>query len=99
LAALTGSVRREVSAYDGLSIALDPGTDASAVHEVLDDSSFPDITMAGWISDEAIRNLKFSDCVPPALAELEVAERLRDDRSVMSVLEQQIATYVLSDDG
>ena len=98
LAALTGSVRREVSAYDGLSIMLDPGTDSTAIRAVVGQVAFPDIEMAGWISDEAIRSLKFSDCVPTGLAELEVAERLRDDRLVVSTLEQQIATYVLSDD-
>ena len=86
LAALLGAVRRDVSAYDGLSIALDPGTTASQVRVVVAAVDLNDLAMTGWISDEAIRSLKFSDCVPQALAEIEVAERLRDDVSVTEAL-------------
>ena len=92
LAALVGELRRDVSAYDGLSITLDSGTTASQVRELLDAVDLSELTVTGWISDEAIRSLKFSDCVPHALAELEVAERLRDDTSVMAALQAPMVT-------
>lgn len=76
-----------VTGIDDLGIALDEGSDGRQVADALAATAWPDgVTLADWISDDAIRHLKFADCIPRPLALAEIEARLRDDRTVASVL-------------
>ena len=81
LAAAIAPLRTQVSAVDGLSIALDQGATAAAVRNLLDAADWDALTLADWVSDEAVEQLKFADTLPHELAIAEVTERLRDDAS------------------
>ena len=48
-------------------------------------------------ADNAIRGLKFSECLPPRLAELVGSARLRDDEAVDYILRSTIHSVVTSD--
>lgn len=87
LASLVASLRVHVTGIDDLGIALDEGSDGRQVADALAATAWPDgVTLADWISDDAIRHLKFADCIPRPLALAEIEARLRDDRTVASVL-------------
>jgi hypothetical protein len=51
------------------------------------------VSLAEWVSDDAIANLKFSDCLPRPLAIREVESRLRDDTTVRLVMEGPINSF------
>jgi ATP-dependent Lhr-like helicase len=48
--------------------------------------------------EKAIRGLKFSECLPPHLADQVTSMRLRDDEAVASVLQQQVRVTIPSPD-
>ena len=88
LAAMVAGVRTEVSAIDDLWIALDPGTDGRAVRDLLGRNALTGVTLGSWVSDEAVKNLKFSDCLPAELALRVVEARPRDDESVRTTTQE-----------
>ena len=93
LASLVTPLRAKVTGIDDLGIALDEGSDGGMVADALAAAAWPDgVTLADWISDDAIRHLKFADCIPRPLALAEIEARLRDDRTVASVLTLPVVT-------
>lgn len=66
----------------GSDIGLGGGSDRAEANGV----EIQNLSLAAWLSDEAIRNLKFSDCLPPELARRVVEDRLRDDESVHAAI-------------
>jgi ATP-dependent Lhr-like helicase len=93
LAAMVEPVRQHTTALDDLSIALDPNTDGTAIQALLDIADLQLVSLAEWVSDEAISNLKFSDCLPRPLAVREVEARLRDDAAVEQVIHNSVKTF------
>lgn len=49
--------------------------------------------LARWISDDATRNLKFSDCLPANLIESELGARLCDDPSAARAPAEAVRTF------
>ncbi len=92
LAAALAPLRTQVSATDGLSIAVDPGVTAADVRAALDAVDWGSLTLADWVSQDAVEQLKFSDALPTGLALLEVATRLRDDAICGVVLDERISS-------
>ena len=90
LASLVPGLRHEVSAVDDRWIALDGGTRVDAVRAALATADVSQASLAGWISDEAVADLKFADCLPRRLALSEVEARLRDDATVVRALNEQV---------
>lgn len=78
---------------DDLGLALDDHTTLPMLREVLDQAEWPDeVTLAEWVSEDAVDNLKFVDCTPRPLAVAEVEARLRDDRTVAEVLTEPMTS-------
>ncbi len=92
LAAMVAGARTEVSAIDDLWIALDPGTDGPVVRQLLERNELTGVTLRPWVSDEAVKNLKFADCLPEALALRVVEARMRDDESVRTATQERLIT-------
>lgn len=90
LAAHVGDARRHTSAFDDLSVSLDPDVPVGRVCELLEASDPSTWTIADWVSDEGRRQLKFSECLPDALADRVIEARLRDDSTVQRVLSERI---------
>lgn len=94
LASIVEPLRKEVTGLDDVSIALDERVTGTMVSEALEGADWPgDVTVADWVSDDAIENLKFADCLPRPLAVAEVEARLRDDRTVAMVLAEPVLTF------
>ena len=87
---MVAGARTEVSAIDDLWIALDSGTDGQAVRDLLEQNALSGVTLGSWVSDEAVINLKFADCLPQVLALRVVEARLRDDESVRTTTEEPL---------
>lgn len=79
LAEILGPLRSQVSAFDDLSISLDPNIDVKAIRPLLDAANLDTLSLAGWLSEETVSQLKFAECLPAALSIQEVEVRLRDD--------------------
>ena len=86
LATVLAPVRLESSGIDALSIAVDTGTTSAAIRELISSVPIEERTLADWVSDEALRQLKFADTLPAALARQEVGVRLRDDAAYIVAL-------------
>ncbi|MGH9136507.1 MAG: DEAD/DEAH box helicase [Acidimicrobiales bacterium] len=93
LASALAALRTQTSAYDGLSIALDTDVDADRLRAVVTAIDPTEITLAGWISEEAAKNLKFADCLPAALVDLEIAARIGGAPLVSRVQDEPLSTY------
>jgi ATP-dependent Lhr-like helicase len=94
LASLLPDLRTEVTAFDGLSVALDSTVDLARLGDALQAVDAGEASLAGWISEEAVENLKFSDCVPPGGLVLEIASRVRDDASVARAISEQRSSFL-----
>lgn len=79
LAGALTDARRQVSSLDGLWIGLDDHSDLATVRRLIEARSVDDLALADWVSDEAVRELKFAETLPAAMAAWEMAQRLRDD--------------------
>ena len=90
LAEIVSPLRKQVSAFDDLSISLDPNADVTAIRALLDAADLATLSLTGWISEEAISQLKFSECLLPALAIHEVEARLRNDATVLGVIREAV---------
>jgi ATP-dependent Lhr-like helicase len=93
LAAMVNELRRDVAAIDDLGIALDLGVDGRAVCATVASINVADIALAPWMNEEAMQNLKFSECLPPDLAKLVVERRLRVDETVRRAIAEPLATH------
>ena len=92
LARLVEPLRTEVAALDDLAIALDgSATSTDVATLVRTGSPVPDL--APWITAEAVDGLKFSDCLPPALATEVVARRLTDPASVAEARQERVTGW------
>ena len=74
LAQAAGSFRTQASDFDDLSIALDPGVALADLGDALKAVDIP----PPIVDQRALRGLKFAACLPRALAENVVADRLAD---------------------
>lgn len=92
LARLVDPLRTEVAALDDLTIVLD-GSATSADVAALVRTGTPVPDLAPWITAEAVDGLKFSDCLPPALAVEVVARRLIDPPSVEEARQEQVTGW------
>lgn len=92
LARLVDPLRTEVAALDDLTIVLD-GSATSADVAALVGTGAPVPDLAPWITAEAVDGLKFSDCLPPALAGEVVARRLIDPPSVEEARQEQVTGW------
>lgn len=93
LASLLAPLREHVTGLDAMSIAVDPGVNGGMVSARLRSAQWPgEVTLADWISDHALENLKFVDCIPRPLAVAEIEARLRDDRTVARVRAEPVTT-------
>ena len=88
-------LRREATAFDGLSITLDAGVGHEELAAELSGLNVDEVSLADWVSDEAVEHLKFSDCLPPALALRTVTERLRDDAALRRALTEARSSHAL----
>jgi ATP-dependent Lhr-like helicase len=95
LASALSGVRTENTAYDGFSIAVDATTDLERLRSILDDTDFTEANLAQWISADAAKHLKFSECVPKHLVEAEVTRRTRDDAAVGRALAELRSSFKL----
>jgi ATP-dependent Lhr-like helicase len=93
LASLLSELRTEVTAFDGLSLALDSTVDLARLGDALQAVDAVEASLAGWISEEAAENLKFSDCVPPGGLVQEIASRIRDDASVARAVSEERVSF------
>lgn len=83
------------TSFDGMSIALDSGVGHHELVAQLSGLDVNELSLVDWVSDEAVEQLKFSDCLPDALALRAVTERLRDDASVQQALSEPRSTYAM----
>lgn len=90
LAEILAPLRNQVSAFDDLSISLDPDIDVTAIRTLLDATDLASLSLSGWVSEEAISQLKFSECLPDALAIHEVEARLRDDTTTADAIREPL---------
>ncbi|MEQ8438761.1 MAG: DEAD/DEAH box helicase [Ilumatobacter fluminis] len=93
LASFLSEVRTEVTALDGLSIALDSTVDLEQLRRHLEEVQIERASLAAWVSEEAAESLKFSDCLPSELVAQEVSARLRDDNVVVTVLHEPKSSF------
>ncbi|HEX4862496.1 MAG TPA: DEAD/DEAH box helicase [Acidimicrobiales bacterium] len=93
LAQVAGCVRRDATHFDGLSIALDDSTDVEALEDALEQASPNDIDLRSGLALEAVKELKFSECLPPSLALDVVARRLRDEPGTTRVLQEPVTVW------
>lgn len=96
LAQALSSLRTQVLGTDGLTIDLDAGTSADSVRDALATTDWSTLSLAEWVSSEAIDNLKFADTLPRSLAVAEVTQRLRDDASRDATVALPVNSVVLS---
>lgn len=89
LAQLVEPLRTEVAALDDLTIALDPSATSAAVGRILQEGS-ADRGLVPWVAADAVDGLKFSDCLPPALAKEVIARRLIDPESVAQACSERV---------
>lgn len=85
--------RRGVAAIDDLWIAVDPQLTIEQLGDVLGSVTVEGIDLAPWIPEEAIRGLKFSDCLPRELAIHVVAHRLADRDSTAVALRERVTGW------
>lgn len=88
LASILSAARTRVTAFDGLSIALDSTVDLEQLRSHLAEVKLETASLAAWVSEEAAESLKFSDCLPSELVTQEISSRLRDDEAVLDALEE-----------
>jgi ATP-dependent Lhr-like helicase len=93
LAAMVTELRRDVAAIDDLAIALDRGVDGRAVTAAVASIDVADVALAQWMSEEAIRGLKFFECLPSDLAQLVIDRRLRADETVRRAIAEPLVTH------
>lgn len=93
LAQVAACVRRDASQLDGLSIALHHRADVDALQDALDRASSDAIDLRSGLAPEAVKELKFSECLPPALALDVVARRLRDHPATAAALAEPVTVW------
>ncbi|MFV0309065.1 MAG: DEAD/DEAH box helicase [Desertimonas sp.] len=91
LASMLANLRTSVTAYDGLSIALDRNVDAATLRAALAALDVGSHELADWLSKDATEHLKFADCLPDRLVEREISTRLRDDNTVANAARARIS--------
>lgn len=93
LASLVAELRQDVAAIDDLSIALDPGTVLHDLSALIagEDTPFP--SPSAIVTPDAVKGLKFSECLPETLAERVVAQRIADDVSVALARREPVAAW------
>jgi ATP-dependent Lhr-like helicase len=89
LAEATAHLRREVSAIDDLSIAVDGHVGLADIGAALQGIE----TATASVSDKAVSGLKFSDCLPRHLAIKVLAERLRDTDSTNRAVGERLTAW------
>jgi len=95
LGAAMATLRTQTTAVDGLSVALDDGTSVADVRRLLGSTEWDSLSLADWVSKDAVEQLKFSDTLPWHLAITEVTARLRDDASCEQVVREPVAEVIL----
>jgi len=98
LAELMAPLRTEVAAVDDLSLALDPTADVSTVAARLR-ATVAEADLAPPVVPDAIRGLKFSECLPDLLAHRVVASRLADPASVQQARTEAVAGWTVATEG
>jgi len=93
LASFLSAVRTEVTALDGLSIALDSTANLEQLRSHLDEVQIESATLGAWVSDEAAESLKFADCLSSELVSHEISARLRDDIAVRSAIDEPRSSF------
>lgn len=89
------STERDSKPFD-LYIALDPSLDTAAVEAAIES-----LTVTGTdelrptVDQAAVESLKFSECLPPLVAESMLKGRMRDVDAVQQV-QREPATFVLT---
>jgi len=78
-------------AFNNLAVRLRSGTDVAGLKEDLERlKEVPPAKMAPKVGEDALRGLKFSECLPRALALSVVEERLMDEAAVGEVLRMPV---------
>ncbi len=93
LAGLAADLRRDVAAIDDLTIALDPDVSVHDLAQRLTDLEVAAPSPSEIVMAEAVKGLKFADCLPERLAQLVVASRIADDASVAQVRNERVAGW------
>lgn len=98
LESVDGSLIDDENVYDNRQIGLRTHVGAvdlrRAVHAVADKLRSDLSSVTPFVSERALKQLKFSDLLPPDLARATLERRLSDPDGALSVLEQPIATRV-----
>jgi ATP-dependent Lhr-like helicase len=96
LAAALGPLRVHSNEDENLMIGLRPDVDAAALRAHLDAvSARPSEELLPEVVDEALDGLKFSACLPPALARRVVSRRLADPEAVAACLAERVRDVVV----
>ncbi len=93
LAQLVASMRTGAVAVDDLWIALDEGATVDRLRDAIEGASALNPGVAPWIAAEALEGLKFSDCLPNALAIQMITQRLVDPDSTSAALNERVTAW------
>ncbi len=94
--ATSAGARAGATYLDDLAIALDASADLQVLQSATTEAKAHAVTLAPWITAEAVDGLKFSECLPRARAEALVAARLADFPAVASALAERVTSTHLS---
>lgn len=94
LAQAASPLRTGVAAIDGLSVVLDPATTADALRSHLATVTVTDLDLSAAIAADAVEGLKFSECLPQALALEVITRHLADPDSVAQALAEPVSGWI-----
>ncbi len=90
LAQAASGLRVDVAAVDDLTVAVDDTKDVADLKQALEHARIDEIDLAPWVAAEAVEGLKFSICLPRALALQVVTRRLDDRSSVLLAMDERL---------
>jgi ATP-dependent Lhr-like helicase len=93
LSQVVGDLRHAAGGFDGVSIALDPGTNLHRPGKTMAGASATAVDPQEMVLKEAVRGLKFSECLPESLAVRVVASRLTDETSRRQTLNEKLTGW------
>jgi ATP-dependent Lhr-like helicase len=93
LTQVVGDLRHHAGGFDGLSIALDPGTSLHQLGKTLAGAAATTMDPEDIVMKEAVRGLKFSACLPEGLAVRVIASRLTDETSRRQTLNEKLTGW------
>lgn len=93
LAQVAGDLRRDTNELNGVSISLDPDADVDRLLEARTRVSLAAIDLRPELSSDAVRELKFSECLPPPLVLEVVRRRLVDLDATVHTLRERVTVW------